>query len=327
MTKTERIAYNLVRRGAARTRAELSKVMDVSRPTASAVADALIASGLLREGGKWHSSGGRTPTLLIVRPDAFSLIGIDIDAKGLATGVLVDAEGSIVRSCEMSPSVDFASHLPNIADRIWKTLDPNFSASGIGLAVPRELAPAASVAVPASAGNDLLKLMRKSFVGKFVHMAPRLASAALSESFGGAADQEENFMLLSLDKSIEAVLHINGRCFCGSHGVAGDIRNIPAVSGDDKNATTLGEALSEKALHDGIAPERLASICASGLRHVLAVLDVGAIVLHGRFLDFDDGFIPLLERKLSCFNCNVKLAAFGRFSASRGAALETHIGV
>ena len=68
MTNTELTAYNFVRRGIARTRAELSKTMGISRPTASAVADSLIADGLLRDGGKWRSSGGRNPILLLVCP-------------------------------------------------------------------------------------------------------------------------------------------------------------------------------------------------------------------------------------------------------------------
>ena len=89
MTTTEATAYNCVRRGIARTRAELARVMGVSRPTASAVTETLLASGLVREGGKCSSSGGRSPTLLIPCAEAFSLIGIDLGAAGRIFGVRV----------------------------------------------------------------------------------------------------------------------------------------------------------------------------------------------------------------------------------------------
>ena len=82
MTATEATAYNYIRRGVARTRAELARVMRVSRPTASSVSESLIASGLLRDGGKCQTSGGRSPTLLIPCPDAFSLIGADLGGSG-----------------------------------------------------------------------------------------------------------------------------------------------------------------------------------------------------------------------------------------------------
>ena len=98
MTTTEATAYNYIRRGIARTRAELARAMRVSRPTASTVTESLISSGLLRDGGKCRSSGGRSPTLLIPRPEAFSLIGVDLNGSGQLFGVRVNALGDVIGS-------------------------------------------------------------------------------------------------------------------------------------------------------------------------------------------------------------------------------------
>ena len=332
MTKTERTAYNCVRRGVAKTRAELSKVMDVSRPTASTLADSLINSGFLRDGGKWHSSGGRNPTLLLVCPEAFSLVGMDLGFRDRVSGALVDAAGNIVRGSDIMMSPDNPERAADAVTRLWERLDPDFSASGIGLAVPGTLDAATGTVsdcdLPGFGGNELFRLLRKRFVGKFVYAAPRLQLAAISEGFGGAADREADFMLLTLGKIPEAVFYINGRCFVGAHGSVGTLGDLPTISYDGSEWTTFGEALSADVLNRvHPTPEQLATVCANALRHVLSIVGIGLIVLAGRFRDFDDDFMPLLERRLSRFGCNVKMAVFGRFSTSRGAALQTHIGV
>lgn len=332
MTRTERTAYNCVRRGVAKTRAELSKVMDISRPTASTVADALIGSGFLRDGGKWHSSGGRNPTLLLVCPEAFSLIGMDLGFRDRVSGVWVDASGGIIRSSDIMMSPDNPERTADAVTRLWERMDPDFSARGIGLAVPGVFDPATGTVshcdFPGFGGNELIRLLRKRFVGKFVYAAPRLQLAAISEGFGGAADKERNFMLLSLEDTLEAVFYINGGCFAGIHGAAGDLGSMPTVSYDGNGWMAMGEAFSAEVMRTvRPTPEQLATVCAGGLRHVLSMIDIGFIVLTGRFRELDEDFMPLLERRLARFDCNVKLAAFGRFSTSRGAALQTYIGV
>jgi len=332
MTSTERTAYSCVRRGIAKTRAELSKVMDISRPTASTVADSLIAAGLLRDGGKCHSNGGRNPILLAVRPEAYSLIGVDLGRRDRVTGVWVNATGSIIHSGEIMMSPDNPDRAADAISRLWERFDPEFSADGLGLAVPgtinRETGCIEDCDHPCFDGDTLIKILRKRFVGKYFHVAPRVQMAAISENFGGAANLERNFILMELGETLEAMLYLNNRCFTGSHGRAGNLSAIPVTPYDGMDGCTLGEALSKDVMEAvGAAPEQIASMCVSGLRHVLSVIDVDLIVLAGRFSEFDEDFMPLFEHRLAKFNCRVKLACFGRFSASRGAALETHIGL
>lgn len=332
MTKTECLAYNCVRRGIARTRAELSKVMDISRPTASTVAESLIESGFLRDGGKGHSSGGRNPMLLLVRSDAFSLVGVDLGLSNRISGVLVNASGRIIRSCDMPLSSDTPGRIAEAVAKLWESLDSEYSACGIGLAVPGAFDAATGTVSRCDrtgfGGNELIRMLRKRFVGKFVYAASRLQTAAASESFGGAVDQKKSFMLLALDDGIEASFCIEGRCFAGAHGMPGDLGNLPTTSYDGSSPTTLGEALSFETLAR-VRPnaEQLADVCAGGLKHVLSVIDIGTIVLNGRFGSFDGEFTSLLERRLARFDCEIKQSAFGRFSSARGAALQTHIGV
>ena len=332
MTKTECTAYNCVRRGLARTRAELSKVMEISRPTASTVAGSLIESGLLCDGGKGHSSGGRNPMLLLVRPEAFSLVGMDLGMPDRISGVLIDASGRIIRSSDIILSSNTPGRIADAVTKLWERLDPEYSACGIGLAVPGTFDAATNTIShcdrPDFGGSELIKLLRKRFVGKFVYAGPRLQTAAVSEGFGGAVDQKKDFMLLALTDGVEAAFCIDGHCFAGAHGTPGDLSSLPTTSYDGSTPTTLGAALSSEVIaRSRPTAEQLAEICAGGLKHVLAAIDIGAIVLNGRFGNFDGEFTTLLEQRLSRFGCEIKQSAFGRFSSARGAALRTHIGV
>ena len=213
MTTTEAAAYNYVRRGIARTRAELARVMRVSRPTASTVTESLISSGLLRDGGKCRSSGGRSPTLLIPRADAFSLVGVDLTAAGQAFGVRVNALGDVIDRVQSTAAAEPAERAAEEIIAIWDRLDPEFTALGIGVAVGRN----------AIDGVVLTKLLRRQLIGKYIHIAERLPAAALSEGFRGGAKSERNYLRLSLEESLESVICIDGRPFPGTHGAAGDL--------------------------------------------------------------------------------------------------------
>ncbi|MBP5530978.1 MAG: hypothetical protein J6Y54_02975 [Lentisphaeria bacterium] len=301
MTTTEATAYNCVRRGVARTRAELARVMGVSRPTASTVTDTLISSGLLRDGGKCRSSGGRAPTLLVPRPDAFSLIGVDINASGRLFGVRVDALGDVTdRAAGYAVSESLERTTSEIL-ALWERLDPDFDAIGIGIAVGRGTLN----------GAMLMKALRRKLIGKYIHVAERLSAAAVSEGFRGGADPERDYLLLSLEETLETVICIGGRPFPGAHGAAGDLGRLPVP---DRN----GEDTSFDAL---------AAQCTAVLRCVLAVLDPGAVVLAGRFTLPDAELPRHLKERLGGFDCRIVTAKFGEFSAARGAALQTHFSI
>ena len=301
MTTTEATAYNYVRRGIARTRAELARAMRVSRPTASTVTESLISSGLLRDGGKCRSSGGRSPTLLIPRPEAFSLIGVDLNGSGQLFGVRVNALGDVIGSTGGDAAPEDPGRTAETILALWDSLDPDFSALGIGVAVGRD-----------AAGSELLmKLLRRQLIGKYIHISERLSAAALSEGFRGGADAERNYLLLSLGKTLESVICIDGRPFPGAHGAAGDLYRLPVAG----------------AAEEAPASEEFAAQCAAVLRCVLAVLDPGAVVLAGRFADPDGDFPRLLEARLCSFDCRIVAAKFGEYSAARGAALQTHFSI
>ena len=320
MTTTEAEAYNHIRRGNARSRAELARVMNVSRPTASAVAYTLLAAGLLREAGKYCGTGGRRPTLLIPCSEAFSLIGADIVHPDRMTGVRVNALGEVMASTCAPPLPDDPVAAAENIVRLWEQLDPDFSALGIGVAMPEE-----SASEPGQV-EILVKALRRHLIGKYIHVVKRLLAEALSEGFCGGADPCRDYLLLSWENSVKAVICIGGRPFFGAHALAGDLRCLPSVS-DNGAVADFGDALSRCVQGTSEGSGSLAAVCASALRYVLAVLDPEAVVLSGRFAACDADFFRLLSRRLHDFCCRIAPSRFGEFSAARGAALLTHFSI
>lgn len=121
-------------------RAELAKLTGLSLPSVMRIADALLAEGLLDEVGKGASSGGRKPSLLTLKSDAYFIIGVEIAIR--TTVVLADLSGRILDQwesqavSELSPEgmlekIDFEIHRMLQTHQIpWKRF------AGIGIGTP-----------------------------------------------------------------------------------------------------------------------------------------------------------------------------------------------
>jgi len=97
VTDAARNAYVLIRRRLAGSRAELSRQMHVSRPTASMLVDSLLQEGRVRESGTGPSTGGKAPTLLEAVPEQGCIIGLDLGYASKVSGVLIDGCGNVLR--------------------------------------------------------------------------------------------------------------------------------------------------------------------------------------------------------------------------------------
>lgn len=79
-------------------RADLAKLTGLSLPSVMRITEQLVAEGLLEEAGKGTSSGGRKPSLLSLKSDAFYVVGVEIALH--TTVVLTDLSGRIIAQWE-----------------------------------------------------------------------------------------------------------------------------------------------------------------------------------------------------------------------------------
>ena len=321
MTDLEKNAYILIRRGCACSRADLARRLGVSRPTASTVAEGLLARGLIRECGKGKSTGGTTPILLSAEAGLAGCVGIDLGYADRMSAVLLDSAGNILgkKECEFDP-MDLTSMVVN-SKKLVHTLSSGKKLIGVALALSAIIDEKTRRVInsinPVLRNNQLQSLLEET-LGCPIFLSNRPRAAAFSEAFGGAAGLKSDFALISLGRSVGAAFWCGGKIFCGSGSAAGEIRNLRVASGD-----RLEEALSPERTA-GADREAILEICAEAMSQIVDIMDLNLLILSGRFADFGRDFSALLEKHLRKTGtpANVRAARFGRFSAARGCALR-----
>ena len=319
MTELEKSAYILIRRRLAGSRAELARKLGVSRPTASSVCESLLEKNLICECGKGKSTGGTAPTLLSVNKDVPGVIGIDFGYTDKMSAVLIDGAGDIVSQQEITFDPADLKSIIQSAGTLVSELKKQGEVRGVALALS---------AVIDENSRRVLKSVNPLFCEAGflpvleaglelpVFTANRSRAAAISEAFGGAADREMDFALISLGKSVGSAFWCGGRLFSGAASAAGEIRNLRLQSNE-----RLEDALSRERV-SACSREMILKKCAEALGQIIDIMDFKLFVLSGRFADFGSDFAPQLEEKLESWHVKVRQAKFGRFSAARGSAFQ-----
>lgn len=315
MNNAEKEALILIRRGSIRSRAELSRALGISRPTASVIVDSLLKKSLIKEAGRGRSTGGKAPTLLTLLPETNYILGLDLGYKGLLSAVLIDGKGTIIRKKEYDFDPVSLEDIGEMTFAAFRDLSCSFPVKGVGVAlsgiVEKGTGRVLKSINPLFTGTRIKELLSALFTLP-VLVENRSRMAAYSEAYGGAADQEKDFALISLGRSIGAAFWLNGQLFTGQS----EIRNLRM-----KGQMTFEEALSP-AYTVRAKEEEIISYCADGLGQLLEIMGMERIVLSGRFADLGKDFASHLEKALNREEhiCKVGMAKFGRYSAARGAA-------
>ena len=320
MTRLEKNAFTLIRRKLAASRADIARMLAVSRPTASTVVQSLIDSGLVIECGKGKSNGGTSPIVLAANNDYMYVVGVDLGYSDSLSAVLLDNSGEIIAEEQLlfSPADinDLTGKIAGLAGK-WSESVP---IAGTAIAIPgivdeKNMLVSESIN-PVYCGNTVQYMLEKNLKMP-VHIGNRSRMAAISEAFCGAGDRENDFALISLGVSIGAAFWCNGAIFNGKNSAAGEIRNMYVSGG-----ITFENALAVQNLKNCSIRE-IAGICAVGLGQLVDIMDIELLILSGRFADFGSDFAPMLEKIMSEKHpVTVRPARYGRFSAARGAAFR-----
>ena len=319
MTDPEKSAYILIRRRLAVSRAELARSLGISRPTASSVCESLLEKKLILECGKGKAARGIAPTLLSANKNLPGVIGIDFGYTDKMSAVLIDGAGDIIAQQEMTFNPSDMKSIAGSAEKIVAQFSCNHAVSGVALALSAVIDEKSRQVLksvnPLFCSGNFVSVLEAE-LGQPVFISNRSRAAAISEAFGGAADREKDFALISLGKSVGAAFWCGGELFCGSNSSAGEIRNLRLTDGE-----RLEEALSRERV-SACSREKIVKKCAEALGQIIDIMDFKLFVLSGRFADFGNDFAPQLEKELEAWQVKVKQAKFGRFSAARGSAFQ-----
>jgi predicted NBD/HSP70 family sugar kinase len=244
--RNRRQILKLIRTRGEASRAELSKLTGLTRPTISTVVSELLAAGLVMETGKGSSSGGKRPILLKLRPDCRYAIGIDLADEYQIRGVLCDLTGQVVRHKNLTYSNRFESIFTALRQLI--TLLRQGDVCGVGIAVSglldaehREIVSSSNFDI---AGRNLAGRLQKLF-NLPILLEKRPNAAAFAEKHAGCALACKSLVYMTSGRGVGAGIIVDGKIFRGSFGAAGEIGQMQMPFEPEPEFTGASRALED----------------------------------------------------------------------------------
>lgn len=226
---------NLIHSRGPISRADLSKLSGLSKPTVSEQVGRLLRLGAVIETGQGESGehGGKRPTLVSFNATAGRVAGVDV-GSGMMRFALADLEGRVIRQAQVPASADKSPG--RVREQIERTLsslcgsDSGLRAIGIG--VPGRVDCNSGVVL--ELGNifewrnvDLRSKLEQRF-GCPVRVDNDVNVALAAELRGGAGQSSEITVLIQAGTGIGSAVAIGRRIHHGAHWAAGEIGHFIA---------------------------------------------------------------------------------------------------
>ena len=240
----ERVLLERLRASGAASRAELSRVTGISKPTVSAALGNLERAGLVRETGEMTVTAGRgrSAVLYEVNPTAGYVVGIDIGRSRIRVA-LADLEGAIRGRREVRNDVDgeagpepIVATATQLAHEVVAEAGLDWSrvvhivvgTPGVFDAASNEVRYAGSL--PGWGRTGVVDSLRRELGAELsVHNDANLA--ALGEYVFGAGRDCPLLVFLMVGTGIGAGIVVDGKLFAGANGAAGEVGYLPFSEG------------------------------------------------------------------------------------------------
>lgn len=240
----ERVLLDHIRLSGPVSRAELSRISGLSKPTVSLALTNIERAGLVRAAGQRTGTPGPNAILYEVRPEAGFVLGLDVGRRYLR-GAIADLAGEVrskldVRVKALS-ALDRVKELAKLATALLD--DAGIDSTQItqtvlgspGVYDPKGDALTLTGGLSGWSSPDVLTALRETF-GDSLMIENDVDAAALAERTHGHGRNVESFAFVSVGTGIGMGLVIGGRLHRGSHGVAGEISYLPFAEGHGGSA-------------------------------------------------------------------------------------------
>ena len=270
---------DLVRRGRAHSRAEITERTGLSRAIVTQRVNELLTRGFVVESVA-PSTGGRPPRQLEFRADAGHLLVADIGATSIDVA-LADAAGHILARLGEDAEVDsgpavILGRVEVLFDRLIAEHEAPGELWGLGIGVPGpvEFRTGHPISPPIMPGWERFPV-REHFSERYAvptWVDNDVNIMALGEWRSGAARDHRNFIFVKVGTGIGSGIVSNGVIHRGAQGSAGDIGHIQIV-GDTREVCRCGKVGCLEALAGGAALAREGmAIAESGRSERLATI-------------------------------------------------------
>lgn len=226
----QRVTLHAIRVNGPITRAELAVITGLTAPAIANITKRLLVENLIKEAGRRRGGRGQPATKLVINPDSWFSIGLNVD-RDHVTMVLLDFEGEV--RARASREVGFA--LPKDVEQFFrkgvgKLLDKvGIEAdrlTGIGVALPDDMPKAALPLQPANYGiwnsTDVAELLKETLpVPVFVENDA--AAATMGEMQFGMGKKHQTFFYILITAALGGSLVVEGNHFRGATGRSGEL--------------------------------------------------------------------------------------------------------
>jgi predicted NBD/HSP70 family sugar kinase len=227
----QRVTLHAIRVNGPITRAELAAITGLTAPAIANITKRLLTDNLIQEAGRRRGGRGQPATKLIINPDSWFSIGLNVDRDHI-TMVVLDFEGRV--RARASREVNFA--MPSDVDQFFKKGVGKLLAKvgigrerlvGIGVALPDDMPRAATLPhQPANYGiwasTDVPKLLRNTLHAP-VFVENDAAAATMGEMQFGLGKKYQTFFYILITAALGGSLVIDGNHFRGATGRSGEL--------------------------------------------------------------------------------------------------------
>lgn len=231
----ERVILDEIRLAGPISRVELSQRTGLTAQTVSTIVRRLLASGVLEEGSRGPSTGGKPRTPIRVNPSAACAVGVHLDPHLI--NILVTDLGGKTRYARRTtpPSRGGATALVNklLTEINAAMADERVAGDrlvGVGIAVPGPIDPVTNAMrqppnMPGIHDAAVREQLESQLSGprRRVVVENDATAAAIGEHWSGAEYSAEDFVYVYLGTGVGAGIFINGNIYRGATGNGGEI--------------------------------------------------------------------------------------------------------
>jgi predicted NBD/HSP70 family sugar kinase len=232
----------LIRHGRAHTRGDVRELTGLSRMTVSQRLDALLAAGIIVEGGTTEATGGRRRRSLEFNTEQSRVMVAAVDTTHTRIAV-TDLGGAVLVEDEIDVAVE--SGPSEVLDRIATAMDALLrkhdlsprDLCGAGLSLPGPIDPESGrpsqpPILPGWDAYPVAEHLQAGLPGVPVLTANDADAAAMGEYATGFT-HTKSLCLVKVSTGIGTGIVIGGRSYTGADGGAGDIGHVRVSQGSD----------------------------------------------------------------------------------------------
>ncbi len=258
----QRVTLHAIRVNGPITRAELAAITGLTAPAIANITKRLLTENLIQEAGRRRGGRGQPATKLVINPDSWFSVGLNVDRDHI-TMVVLDFEGRV--RARASREVMFA--LPRDVEQFFrKGVDKLLAKvgvtreqlAGVGVALPDDMPRAATLPQqPANYGiwasTDIASLITGTLrVPVFVENDA--AAATMGEMQFGLGKKHQTFFYILITAALGGSMVIEGNHFRGATGRSGELGMLRGrdVSGHERQIQNI---VSLSALYSRLAAQ------------------------------------------------------------------------